>query len=77
MAKPLLEIEKELAKQRMLQGDPTQKFGEGEALELFAKEIGSNPFTPIFQVGEGAGERKNARWNPCRKIGRGREGKSY
>jgi len=45
MAKPLLEIEKELAKQRMLRGDPTQKFGEGEALELFAEKIGSNPET--------------------------------
>ena len=29
----------------MLRGDPTQKFGEGEALELFAEEIGSNPET--------------------------------
>jgi hypothetical protein len=36
---------KELAKERMLRGYPTQKFAEGEALELFAKKIGSNKET--------------------------------
>jgi len=45
MGKPLLEIERELAKQRMLRGDPTQNFAEGEALELFAKKVGSNKET--------------------------------
>jgi|GEM_PF-5605427 uncharacterized protein YoaH (UPF0181 family) len=45
MAKPLLDIEKELAKERMLRGNPTQKFGEGEAIKLFAEKIDSNPET--------------------------------
>jgi len=39
-ALPLIEMERELAKERMLKGDPTQKFAEGEALEIVAKKIG-------------------------------------
>ena len=47
MAKPLLEIEKELAKERQL----SQNFGgvgmpsEGKAIDIFADKIGSNPET--------------------------------
>jgi len=45
MALPLIEMERELARERMLKGNPTQKFAEGEALEIIAKKIGINRTT--------------------------------
>jgi len=85
--KPLLEIEKELAKQRKLptlkQGDKlpdTQNFGEcGEALELFAEKIGSSPETvrQALWLTENAPEEELEKpGNPCRFFGK-REGESY
>jgi chromosome segregation protein len=46
-----LQIEQEMAKGRMLKGDPTQKFGEGEAIELFAYKVGTNPETATLPLG--------------------------
>jgi hypothetical protein len=40
MSLPLIEVEKELAKQRMMRGTPSQNFGEGRALEVVGKKIG-------------------------------------
>ena len=45
LAKPLLEIEKNLAQERMVKGDPRQNFAEGKAMDLFASKVGSNPET--------------------------------
>jgi len=66
LAKPLLEIEKELAKQRMLRGDPRQNFAEGKALELFAEKIGSNPETvrQALWLLENASEERLEKGNP-------------
>lgn len=46
MSKPLLEIERELAKQRMLlgkEGDPTLNLEEGEAVKKVAEQAGISP----------------------------------
>ena len=40
LAEPLIAIERELAKLRMLKGDPRQNFAEGKALERVAEDIG-------------------------------------
>jgi len=40
MALPLIEIERELARRRMLRGDPRQKFAEGKATEVVGRKIG-------------------------------------
>ena len=45
MAKPLIEIEQCLAKERMLRGDPRQNFAEGKTTEIMAVTIGTNPET--------------------------------
>jgi len=45
MVKPLIEIEIELAKERILKGDPRQKFAEGKVVEIVASKIGTNPET--------------------------------
>jgi hypothetical protein len=76
-AEPLLEIEKELAKQRQQKagelfgrGKVRQNFGEaileGKALELFAEEIGSNPETvrQALWLMENAPEEELEKGNP-------------
>jgi N6-adenosine-specific RNA methylase IME4 len=41
----LIEIEQQLAKNRMLEGDPRQNIAEGKVVEIIAPSIGTNPET--------------------------------